>query len=80
MENREKFPGAGKMGKQGESLENLIKYRDDGWKFTIKNVSGKKYITSKRKEEERSLGPYRDDLWNLILEIVGVQVKKAVTL
>ena len=68
------------MGKQGVSLESLIKYRDDGWKFTIKNVKGRKYITRKRKEEERSLGPYSDDLWSLISEIVGVQVKEAVTL
>ena len=70
------------LGKWGNRVNRwrISKYRDDGWKFTIKNVSGKKYITRKRKEEERSLGPYSDDLWNLILEIVGVQVKKVVTL
>ena len=68
------------MGKQGVSLESLIKYRDDGWKFTIKKVKGKKYITRKRKEEERSLGPYSEDLWNLISEIVRVHVKEAVIL
>ena len=67
------------MGKQSASLESLIKSRDDGWRFSIKNVKGKKYITRKRKGEERSLGPYNDGLWSLILEIVGEQVKEAAT-
>lgn len=67
------------MGKQGASLESLIKYRDEGWRFSIKNVKGKKYITRKLKGEERSLGPYSDDLWNLILETTEEQGKDAFT-
>lgn len=62
--------------KLGTSMENLIEYRDKGWKFSIKNVRGKKYITIRRGKNVKSLGAYSDEIWRLIEEITDGHAKE----
>ena len=70
------FPGAEKLVKLGTSMENLIEYRDNGWKFSIKNVRGKKYVTIRRGKDVKSLGAYSDEIWRLIEEITDGHAKE----
>lgn len=46
----------------------MKKWISEGWKFRIKTSHGRKYITRRKKGEERSLGKYNENLWNLIKE------------
>lgn len=39
---------------------------DDGWYFRRKRSMGRDYITRRKGQKERSLGPFDEDLWNLI--------------
>ena len=64
------------MEKLGTTVENLIEYRDQGWKFSTKVVKGHKYITIRRGGKTNSLGPYSDETWRLIKEIDGRYVKE----
>ena len=68
------------MVKLDTSVESLIVYRDQGWRFSVKTVNGKKYITIRRKREKKSLGPYSDETWRLIGEIDIRRVKGAESL
>ena len=44
-------------------LQALLK---DGWYFRVKKSKGRDYITRRKGQTERSLGPFDEDLWNLI--------------
>lgn len=56
-----------------EDLELLLR---DGWRPRIKmRANGKRYITvRKRVLREYGLGPYTDELWNMILSIFPPRV------
>jgi hypothetical protein len=56
-------------------LEKLLEYRDRGWRFALKTVKGKKYITVRRGGKTESLGSYNDETWRLIQEICGEDEK-----
>jgi hypothetical protein len=57
------------MGKNQLVREELLQLIEDRWRFRIKNVSGHRYITRRKKQKEKSLGPFNEDLWNLILQV-----------
>jgi hypothetical protein len=38
----------------------------DGWNFRVKVSKGRRYITRRKGQIERSLGPYSDELWGTI--------------
>ena len=40
---------------------------DDGWYFRKKKSMGRDYITRRKGQNERSLGPFDEDLWDLII-------------
>ncbi len=50
--------------------ENEIRaFLDDGWYFRKKRSMGRDYITRRKAQAEKSLGPYEDDLWNIIVKL-----------
>lgn len=50
--------------------ENEIRaFIDDGWYFRKKRSMGRDYITRRKAQLEKSLGPYEDDLWNIIVKL-----------
>jgi hypothetical protein len=72
--NRKKYSSRGKKPDYTrESIKSLI---DDGWYFRKKKVDGNWYITRRKKQNERSLGRYDDDLWYMIEEETGKTSKK----
>ena len=46
--------------------DQIREWKKDGWKFRVKVVKGKKYISRRRGGEEKGLGRYDDGLWRLI--------------
>jgi hypothetical protein len=58
------------MGKNSPEREEILGYIRDGWHFRIKTVKGRRYITRRRGQKERGLGPYKEDFWNLISHLV----------
>ena len=46
--------------------DEIRNWKKDGWSFRVKVVKGKKYITRRKRKQEKSLGRYSDKLWNLI--------------
>ena len=46
--------------------EKIREWKRDGWKFRVKDVKGKRYISRRRGGEERGLGGYNEGLWRLI--------------
>ena len=44
-------------------IEGLV---NEGWKPRIKNRKNRRYITLRRGNKERSLGPYTDELWDKV--------------
>ena len=54
--NRETISRCGELVKLGTSVEKLIEYRVQSWKFCVRTVKGKRYITIRRKGEGKSLG------------------------
>ena len=44
--------------------DEIETWRKEGWNFRVKSVKGKKYITRRRKQKEKSLGPYSEELWS----------------
>jgi hypothetical protein len=56
--NRETISRCGELVKPCTSVEILIEYRVQGWKFSVRTIKGKRYITIRRKDEVKSLDPY----------------------
>jgi len=52
--------------------ETLLKY---GWIPRIKTVKGRNYITLRKGENERSLGPYEKEYWSKIYKLSEVKLK-----
>ena len=50
--------------------ERIRSFIDDGWNFRVKRSKGRRYITRRRGQVERSLGPYSEELWNLIQRLL----------
>jgi hypothetical protein len=48
------------------SEEELIKFILDGWNFRKKKTKERLYITRRKSQVERGIGPYSEETWNLI--------------
>jgi ribosomal protein L34 len=48
------------------SQDDIQNWKDDGWKFRVKTVKGKKYITRRRGKQEKGLGRFDEILWKMI--------------
>ena len=42
---------------------------DKGWRLRVKTTGDRSYITMRLGNQERSLGPYTEERWNLLLEM-----------
>ena len=50
----------------GVSREQIKEWKRDGWRFRIKKVKGKKYISRRKGGDEKGLGRHDEGLWRLI--------------
>ena len=57
------------MAERRNSEEEIKKYIFDGWNFRRKISKNREYITRRKGQVERSLGPYTDELWSLIAKL-----------
>lgn len=48
------------------SEEDIRAFIREGWNFRVKPSRGRRYITRRRGQDEKSLGPYSDELWGTI--------------
>ncbi len=48
------------------SPDEIKEWKKEGWKFRVKKVKGKQYITRRKGKHEKGLGRYNDKLWKLI--------------
>jgi len=46
--------------------DEIKEWKKEGWKFRVKKVKGKRYITRRKGKHEKGLGRYNDKLWKLI--------------
>jgi len=51
------------LGNKGFDEEDVLGYVRDGWHFRVKSVKGRKYITRRKGQKERGVGPFDPDLW-----------------
>ncbi len=64
------------MGRtERKSNKEIQEFIEDGWNFRVKRTGGKSYITRRRGQKERSLGPYNQELWDLITELTNPTTK-----
>ncbi len=49
--------------------DEIKEWKKEGWKFRVKKVKGKQYITRRKGKHEKGLGRYIDNLWKLIQDI-----------
>jgi hypothetical protein len=48
------------------SEEQIKEWKIEGWKFRVKKVKDKNYISRRKGREEKGLGRYSENLWRLI--------------
>jgi hypothetical protein len=55
----------------GEKLgeDEIRRFISDGWNFRTKTVKGHRYITRRKGQTERGVGPHDPELWKLITDI-----------
>ena len=58
------------MGKSSPHKKDLLGYIREGWYFRTKTVKGRRYITRRKGEKERGMGPFDPDLWAMINMLV----------
>jgi hypothetical protein len=58
------------MGNKGFDEEDVLGYVRGGWHFRAKTVKGRKYITRRKGQEERGVGPFDPDLWASINRLI----------
>ena len=57
------------------SNKEIQGFIEDGWNFRVKKTGGKSYITRRKGQKERGLGPYNKELWDLITELTNPTTK-----
>jgi hypothetical protein len=69
-------------GKKRISTDELTSFIKDGWRFRIKTVKGKRYISARKGGDEKGVGPFSEELWGEIQKLsdLGVDLKKGVSL
>ena len=55
-----------KEGKKRISIDELTSLRNAGWRFRIKTVKGKRYISARKGKEEKGIAPFSEELWGEI--------------
>ena len=66
LDQEEEFP----MGNKGFDKEEILDYVKNGWHFRVKTVKRRRYITRRKGQKERSMGPFNPDLWSTITMLV----------
>jgi hypothetical protein len=64
------------MGKKVPTKQRLQTLIENGWRFRVKTVKKRRYITMRKRQMERSLGPYDEDLWKRIQSIKKRQINQ----
>ena len=59
------------MGNKNPDEKDIKSYIREGWHFRSKTVKGRKYITRRKGQMERGIGPYNPELWDLITQLVS---------
>jgi len=54
------------MGNREVDEETILGYMKQGWRFRIKVVKGRRYITRRKGQEERGFGPFDPYVWATI--------------
>lgn len=49
--------------------DEIRRFVSDGWNFRTKTVKGHLYITRRKGQTERGVGPYEAKLWKLIMDL-----------
>ncbi len=57
------------MVRHNYSEEDIINFIRKGWNFRVRPRKGRRYIFRRKKQVERSLGPYSDELWDTITRL-----------
>ncbi len=57
------------MGKTGLTEKELSEFLEKGWSFRVKKSGNRHYITRRKGQVERSLGPYYEALWDMIIKM-----------
>ncbi|OGD59323.1 hypothetical protein A3K78_08375 [Candidatus Bathyarchaeota archaeon RBG_13_52_12] len=55
-----------KEGKKRISADELTSLMNDGWRFRIKTVKGKRYISARKKGDEKGISPFSEEVWGEI--------------
>lgn len=50
----------------GITEDDIREWKKEGWKFRVKTVKGKRYVTRRKGKEEKGLGRHSDELSKLI--------------
>ena len=53
----------------GNVLGDVQQYIDEGYSFRVKTVKNRKYITARKGQMEKSLGPYTEEKWRTITRL-----------
>jgi hypothetical protein len=68
------------VGNNEISEDDIINWLNEGWRFRSKRSKGRYYITRRKKNKEKSLGPYNQELWNTIQRLnLRAGFKKTIT-
>jgi hypothetical protein len=62
------------MGNVGNTLSNtkeIMEWAKNGWNFRVKTTKGKKYITRRKGQKEKSLGPFKPETWAIINKTIS---------
>lgn len=55
--------------RSGSSEADIEAFLKEGWNFRVKVVKGRRYVTRRKGQQERSLGPYSEELWDTIVRV-----------
>jgi len=56
----------------GNAFEDARRYIDEGYSFRVKTVKNRKYITARKGQKEKSLGPYTEEKWR---KVTGMKIE-----
>ena len=58
------------MGDLSEFRDLVRGFVEKGWNFSVKTVSDRKYITARKRQEERGLGSFTDENWRIVEDLL----------
>ena len=54
------------MVRRDYSERDILDFIQEGWNFRVKTTKGHRYISRRKRQVEKNLGPYSDELWDTI--------------